>query len=140
MDERKGRRYLKVRLSDAQGSPGRVGWVVEPSGFSAADLGAAPSQFDEVAAPTPVVAQVSGKFERFDRESRVLTLRNADGTSFDVVLRDDTMLLSRRSHRTDDYLELNPVSFPWSVGQIMLITWRPSADQTQRVALSVRAN
>lgn len=83
--------------------------------------------------------QVTGTFDSLNAETRVVTLRDAIGAKFEVVLRDDTTILTGLGpQRLDDYLEVNQRSLPWVAGQRLTVTWRPSADRTRRVAVAVR--
>lgn len=87
--------------------------------------------------PSPPRSELSGVFDSFNRQTRVLVIKDAIGTTFQFAVRDDTEIGPARE-RADDYLELNPSSIPWKIGQSLVVEWRPSADRQRRVAQSVR--
>lgn len=150
-----GRRYLRVAVrSWAYGGGTRmVGWVAAPGQAPAAS--SLPTLTIPAPGPTPAStpassqnlsvtgpsadAQMSGKFDGFDRATRVLVLRDLVGAAFEFVLRDDTMLTtSAGARRLDEHLESNFNNHPWSQGQTLSIVWKPSADGTRRIAVSIR--
>ena len=87
--------------------------------------------------PSQPRSELSGVFESFNRQTRILVIKDAIGTTFQFAIRDDTTIGPARE-RADDYLELNPTTVPWRVGQSLSVEWRPSADRQKRVAQSVR--
>jgi hypothetical protein len=94
--------------------------------------------------PSPALAagsaatgsQTNGVFDSYNRLTRILTLKDAIGATFQFAIRDDTLI--RADERADDYFEINAASLPWKVGQQIVVTWRSSADKQKRVAVSIR--
>lgn len=90
--------------------------------------------------PTPLATlpsndTITGKFQSFDRARRTLKIHDAIGTPFEFSWRDDTLVAG--GQRLDEYLESHP-GHPWTVGQSLSVTWKPSADGKKRVLVSVR--
>jgi hypothetical protein len=141
-----GRNYLKVAVrSWALGGGDRmVGWVPAPTGSTAAAFVPASPTAATRTAPTQTTvtaadAQLSGRFESFDRASRTLVLKDLIGASFEFALRDDTTWTGTSgAQRLDEYLESNFNNHPWSHGQLLTIAWKPSVDGKRRVAVSIR--
>jgi hypothetical protein len=88
-------------------------------------------------AALPANAQITGTVVRFDRGAKVLVIDDEIAARFEIAMRDDTSILG--GQRMDDYLESNPApAMPWTNGQTVVVSWRPSADRSKRVAVSVR--
>ena len=114
-------------LPAAERVPDRAPTTAIPSPALAAPATVAPSSN----------AEISGTFVRFDRATRVLVIQDAIAMRFEIAMRDDTLIFG--GQRMDDYLESTPGgSMPWVTGEAIAVRWRPSADRTKRVAVSVR--
>ena len=148
-----GKTFYQVAVrSWAYGGGDRmVGWVAAPGQAAAASLlptlTIPPPRSTPASTPTSgqnlstasAEAQMSGRFESFNQVTRVLVVRDLVGVTFEFVLRDDTMLTTiAGARRFDEQLESNFNNHPWSQGQTLSIVWKPSADGTRRIAVSIR--
>jgi len=130
--------FFKVEVRSPTGV--KIGWVpvpvIAPVGAS---LPTTPSAPVTQASGTAAESLTMGQFASFDRTTKVLTIKDLIGASFEFAVRDDTMLsTSTGASRLDDYLESNFNNYPWSFGQLVSITWKPSVDGKRRVAISIR--
>lgn len=65
---------------------------------------------------TPVFgSHTTGAFDSYDRQSRVLTLKDAIGSTFQFAVRDDTVIGA--GERADDHFEIRAALLPWKRGQ-----------------------
>lgn len=139
-----GRSFLKVAVRSAYGGGDRmVGWVEAPGASAAANslptLTIRTPTPNAPSGPVSADVQMSGRFESFDRTTRMLVLKDLIGAAFEFSLRDDTMLSATTGvKRLDEYLESNLNNHPWSQGQMLSVVWKPSVDGTRRVAVSIR--
>ena len=128
-----GRQWLPVVMRQ-RNAPPRQGYVQAGGPF--APVGRALGTPPMTLTPAPgSTSNISGVLDRFDRPNRMVILRDANGSTIEFALRDDTAI---GSERVDDYFELHPGATPWRMGQALTISWRTSADGQKRVAVAVR--
>jgi len=137
-NESTGTRYLKVSFVEPNGRQ-RIGWVPAPGDSTPLSTVAAPIAANSASATTSTIqSEIIGTFERFDRATRTLIVKDAIGAPLEITLRDDTAFVGVGGQRADDYLELHPSEQLWTAGQQIAVVWRASADRQKRVAISIR--